>query len=207
MRFTALIIAAHALLAPTAGAHAEALTDRMVQLIEDVCIAPATAEAIVETGNRLAAAHGWTLRAAEPAPLPIMHNENGPKITFTSAWELAWPEGRRAGLFVSIIRPEMAGVKHSLCIVDVDTDLTGGSLERSVEQRLGARVIRDTSRRFHNTETWLFTDEKARGNCGRQITILYKEMNKDKPQTLMFLDMAFPNDGNWVGIASQAACR
>jgi hypothetical protein len=207
-RFLGTLILAQVFLSFALAAFADPLGDRAVALFKEVCVAPVTPEGLIEAGNKAAAAEGWKLLMAAPTPLPFMHNENGPKISFTSMWDLALWEASRATLVVSIIRPELPGVKYSICFVQPNVDVLRGSLAQSVEQQFGSIIVKDTSGRFRDSQIWFISEEKARGNCGRTITIMHDESNSiNNPRTLMFMDLAAPNDGNWNALLTQSACR
>jgi hypothetical protein len=190
------------------GARAEPAADRIVEVLEDVCISPATPEGMIEAGSKAAAAEGWKLLVDGPAPLPLMHNENGPKISFMSMWELPVPARGNANLAISIVCPEITGVRYSVCFIQAPADLPRGSLAQSLETKLGSLVTKDRSGRFRGSETWFLSEEKSRGDCGKQITLLHDERPSiNNLRTLMFTDMTFPNDGNWNGPLAQTICR
>jgi hypothetical protein len=202
MRLLAAVISAQVL---ASAACAETLPEKIVGLLKDVCVAPLTAEAMMAAGEKFAAAGNWKLMGSGPAPLPMMHNENGPKISFTSGWEVDFPEGVRLNVFLSIVRPEMPGVKHSICMIEPSVDFDGDALANSVEQIIGSDLTKDTSRRFREQDAWFFTPEKNRGNCGKSITVThYLSHSRGKPKTLMFRDLAYPQD--W-GASAYTRCQ
>ncbi|HKS63362.1 MAG TPA: hypothetical protein VJT13_16800 [Xanthobacteraceae bacterium] len=182
-------------------ARAEVVADRLVQVLNDACVSPTTPEGMIDAGNKIAAAEGWHLLRAQPAPMPFMHNENGPKMSFETVWEFGLPDGAKGGVWISILRPEKPGVKHSMCTVEHTAAIEPDILERALEQRLGALIVRDT-KKWSGSRHWFFTEERRRGNCGRMIALFER-----KPPTLMYVDGVYPNDGNWIGPLTASTCR
>ena len=182
-------------------ARAEVVADRLVQVLNDACVSPTTPEGMIDAGNRIAAAEGWELLRAEPAPMPMLHNYDGPKVSFASAWGLTLPDGSRAMVSMSILRPEQPGVRHSLCGIALAVEIEPEILARALEQRLGALIVRD-ARRWSGSRQWFFAEERRRGNCGRKIALF----ENNKP-SLMYIDGAYPNDGRWNAPLSDSMCR
>jgi hypothetical protein len=117
------LISASALLTSFSALRAEPVADRIVRVLNDACISPATPEGMIDAGNKFAATEGWKLVDSGPAPLPMMHNDQGPKISFASRWAVGLPGGSQANLYISIVRPELPGVRHSICIIQPSADL------------------------------------------------------------------------------------
>jgi hypothetical protein len=117
MRLPAIFVTALALSPICCAVRAQTAAERVVSVLDSVCVSPATPDDMMSASEKLAATGGWKLVASAPTPLPIMHNEDGPKLSFTSVWELDLLEGSRATLTVSIVRPAISGVKHSVCVI------------------------------------------------------------------------------------------
>ena len=206
MRLVAVLLSTQALLAAVSAVCAEPLTDRMVELLDQVCVTPTTPEGMIDAGNNAAAAEGWKLIGATPAPLPFLHNENGAKNSFLSVWELSLTHDSDANLAVSIVRPEQSGLKYSVCMIYPKTGVTSDDMARSMSRQFGPRVTKDVSGKARS-DAWHITEEKTRGNCGRRIMLLGTTASTHNPQTLMFIDVAFPEGGDWKAIANEFACR
>jgi hypothetical protein len=177
---------------------AQGAADRVARLLNDICISPPDSEGMIAAGEKIAAAEGWKLLRAEPAPLPFMHNEDGQKISFITAWEFPLTADHRGQLAISIIRPAIVGVRHSVCFVPVG-DIGAEAMAAALEQQFGSLIVKDTRRSV--SEKWFFAEERRRGNCGRQI-ILFNENSA----SLMYLDGAYPDDGNWTIFLNPAIC-
>jgi hypothetical protein len=208
MRFLTLLTAAQMLLT-VGSAWSEPSAGKVVELLKDVCVAPATPEAMLEAGGKLASAAGWKLLRSEPTPLPMIHNEHGPKISFTSVWEVDLPEGQQVKLAVSILRPEIPGVKHSICLIQPKLDIERDGLTKAVEEQFGPVVTRDMSGRFRDGVYWHFTEEKAVENCGKQVVILdHRETPDWGTRALIFTDFAYPDEPGWKNMwIGAAVCR
>ncbi|WP_456620780.1 MULTISPECIES: hypothetical protein [unclassified Bradyrhizobium] len=187
MRFAVAFMSAQIL---ASGASAETLSDKMVATLESVCVAPASSEAMMAAGEKMAAAENWKLLRSGPAPMPIMHNENGPKMSFESVWDL---DGG-ASLYISIVRPEQVGLRYDICAIQPAARVNSEELAGAVARQFGSTLTKDTSGRYKNQEGWFFTQEKARGNCGKQVTF---SGGSGQPEALFFTNFAYPNDGQW----------
>jgi hypothetical protein len=201
MRILTLLMSVTTLFGAANVARAETVADRVIQVMHDACLSPTTPEGMIDAGNRIATAEGWTLIAAQPAPMPMMHNENGPKVSFTSGWEFGLPDGSKERIWISILRPEQPGVKHSICIVSYPATVTPDVMQQTLEHRLGALIVQDT-KKWNGSRQWFFAEERQRGNCGRQIVLF----ENGKP-SLMYLDGAYPNDGKWIAPLTNSVCR
>jgi hypothetical protein len=201
MRILTLLMSASALLSVAFAARAETVADRVVQVLHDACVSPTTPEGMIDAGNRIAAAEGWTLVAAGPAPMPMMHNENGPKVSFASGWVFGLPDGSKERVWISILRPEQPGVKHSVCVVSYPETVTPDVMQQALEQRLGALIVQDT-KKWNGSRQWFFAEERQRGNCGRTIALF----ENSKP-SLLYIDGAYPNDGKWIAPLTDSVCR
>lgn len=207
MRLLASNVAMLAVFASVSAVSAETLAGRVVTLLNDVCVKPANPEAMVAAGDRLAAAEGWKVVQSGATPMPMLHHENGAKVSYTKTWDIGLSEGARLHLGVSILRPEMPGVKYSLCAAQPSVDIDRDSLRHAIDGQFGSIVTKDMSGRFTASESWFFAEEKARGNCGKQITVLLNQISsRGKPKALIFTDFAFPNNGEWSGILSSTKC-
>ena len=184
-------------------ASAATLSDKIVATLKEVCVAATSSEAMMAAGERKAAAENWKLLRSGPAPMPFMHNENGPKHSFESAWDL----GAGASLYVSILRPEQPGVKYDICLVQPAADVDGDDLARAVDRQFGPTLTKDTSGRFKDQVSWFFAEEKAKGNCGKQVLFsLNQSSNRGQPKALAFTDFAYPNDRQWDVMAKSTHC-
>jgi hypothetical protein len=187
MRFAVAFISAQ-LLASTASA--EALSDKMVAALDSICVAPTSSEAMMAAGEKTAIAESWKLLRSGPTPMPIMHNENGPKMSFESTWDL----GAGASLSISIVRPEQAGLRYDVCLIKPAGHVDSEELDGEIARRFGSTLTKDTSGRFRNQDAWFFTEEKVRGNCGKQVIF---SRGSGQPEALIFTNFAYPNDGQW----------
>src|ERR1700753_3805510 len=97
-----------------AVASAETLPDRVVSILKDICVTPTSSEEKMAAGEKNAVKGNWKLLRSEPAPMPMMHNENGVKNSFISAWEFDLPEGSQAQLYISVLRPEPSDFKYTV---------------------------------------------------------------------------------------------
>ena len=191
MRFAVALMSAQML---ASGASADTLADKMVATLESVSVAPASSEAMMAAGEKMAAAETWKLLRSGPSPVPMMHNGNGPKMSYESAWDL----GGGASLYISIVRPEQPGLKYDVCLIRPAAHVDDEELTGVIDRRFGSTLTKDTSGRYKHQEAWFFTEEKARRNCGKQITF---SSGSGQPEALMFTNFAYPNDGQWDVIA------
>ena len=204
MRFAATLISAQML---AAVASAETPFDKIVSVFNEVCVAPASSEGRMVAGETNAAKENWKLIRSEPAPMPFMHNENGPKNSFVSGWQFDVPGGSQASLYVSILRPEQPGVRYDICLVQPATDFDVDDLTLAIDRQFGPTLAKDTSGRFKSQESWFFAEERAKGNCGKQVFFsLNQSSNRGKPKTLVFTDFAYPNDSQWDAMAKSTRC-
>jgi hypothetical protein len=191
MRVAAAFVSAQIL---ASAASAETLSEKMVATLDSICVAPKSSEAMMAAGEKMAAAENWKLLRSGPMPMPIMHNENGPKMSFQSGWDL----GAGASLSISIVRPEQAGLRYDVCLIQPATHVNSEELDDEMARRFGSTLTKDASGRFKNRDAWFFTEEKARGNCGRKVVFLH---SSGQPEALMFTNFAYPNDGKWDAMA------
>nr|AWL98586.1 hypothetical protein CIT40_00145 [Bradyrhizobium amphicarpaeae] len=187
MRFAVAFVSAQVL---ASTAFAEVPSDKMVTTLDSICVAPTSSEAMMAAGEKTAIAGNWKSLRSGPAPMPIMHNENGPKMSFESAWDL----GAGASLTISIVRPEQPGLKYDICLIKPAAHVDSEELTAAIARQFGSTLTKDTSGRFKNQEAWFFTQEKARGNCGKQVIF---SRGSGQPEALIFTNFAYPNDGQW----------
>ena len=197
MRFAVAFMSAQ-ILSP--AAFAETPTEKMVATLDHICVAPTSSEAMMTAGEKMATAEKWKLLRSGPAPMPMMHNENGPKISFENGWDL----GAGASLYISIVRPEQPGLRYDICVVRPAVQVDSEELTGAIARQFGSTLTKDTSGRYKNQEAWFFSDEKARGNCGKEIT--FTRFSDRQYGTLTFTNFAYPNDGQWDVIAKFARC-
>jgi hypothetical protein len=149
-------------------ASAMTLPKQIVSIVKEVCAAPISSEAMLMAGEKMAAAENWKLLRSEPVPIPFMHNENGEKRSFLSAWEFGLVDGSQATLAISIVRPELPEIKkYNFCGVQLAIDIDGDELAQTVNRRLGSILTREARDPFVNQMRWFFTEEMAKGNCGK----------------------------------------
>ena len=98
-------------------ATAQTPSEKAVSILNEVCVAPTSSEGRMAAGEKTAVKDNWKLIRSEAAPAPFMHNENGVKNSFISAWEFNLPGGSRARLYVSVLRPEPPDFKHTVCLI------------------------------------------------------------------------------------------
>jgi len=178
-----------------AFASAETLPDKVVSLLKDICVTPTSSEEKIAAGEKNAAKENWKLLRSEPAPMPFMHNENGVKNSFMTAWEFDLPEGSQGQLYISVLRPEPSDFRYTLCLIQPAVDVDAEDVSRSIDRQFGSIVTKDTSGRFRYQKDWFFTEEKSRGNCGKRIFLPLNLVNdRGKPKTLMFTDFVYPTD-------------
>jgi hypothetical protein len=205
MRLSGLLALGLATIAPF-EASAEPLAVRIVELMKRVCVDPRTPEAMIQAAQHLAAVEAWTLIGAAATPIPIMHNSSGPKLSFTSTWDIGSSEGSATRLSVSILRHEIEGVRYSVCTIQPSQGGNAEEFATAIEGRFGTALTADRSSHFVDSRVWFFTDQMARGNCGKQITILEHHLSeKGKPATAIFMDVGYPNDGSPAYAATR--CR
>lgn len=198
MRIGAALIASTQLLA--SAATAQTPSEKIISILNEVCVAPASSEEKMAAGEKYAGKENWKLIRAEAAPMPFIHNENGVKNSFWSAWEFHLPGDSRAQLHVSILRPEPSDFKYTVCIIQPDIDLDGDDISRSIEREFGSSVTRDTSGRFRDHTNWFFVGEMSKGNCGKEIGIfLHRSSERGKPKTIMFTDFVYPGASPLAG--------
>jgi hypothetical protein len=178
-----------------AVASAETLPDRAVSLLKDVCVAPTSSEEKMAAGEKIAVKENWKLFRSGPAPMLLQHNENGVRDSFENIWEFDLPEGQQAHFYISVLRPEPPDRKYTVCLIQPAIDMDAEDISRSIDRQLGSIVTKDTSGRFKNQMDWFFTEEKSRGNCGKEIYLsLNQSSNYGKPKTLIFTDFIFSGD-------------
>jgi hypothetical protein len=192
MRFWAALLSG---LMSVSVAPAATLPEQIVSIIKEVCAAPISPEAMLAAGEKMAAAENWKLLRSEPAPIPFMHNENGAKKSFVSVWEFDLVDGSQATLAISIVRPELPEIKkYNLCGVQSVIDIDGDELARTVNRRLGSIVTREARDPFVNQMRWFFTEEMAKGNCGKQLVLfLNQQSSLGVPKSLAVIDQDYPN--------------
>lgn len=192
MRFWATIVSAQML---ATVATAQTPSEKAVSILNEVCVAPVSSEFRMAAGEKTAVKENWKFIRSEAAPAPFMHNENGVKNSFISAWEFNLPGGSRARLYVSILRPEPPDFKYTVCLIQPDIDLDSDDLAQSIEREFGSAVTKDVSGRFKDQKSWFFVAEKSRGNCGKEILFLLHQLSDHgKPKTLIFTDFVYPSD-------------
>jgi hypothetical protein len=187
MRFSGALLSG---LVSVSVASATTLPEQIVSIIKEVCAAPISPEAMLAAGERMAAAENWKLLRSEPAPIPFMHNENGEKRSFLSAWEFGLVDGSQATLAISIVRPELPEIKkYNFCGVQLAIDIDGDDLAQTVNRRLGSILTREARDPFINEKRWFFTEEMAKGNCGKQLLL----SSRGSPKSLIVVDQDYPN--------------
>jgi hypothetical protein len=192
MRFTAALISTQMLVSAVS---AEELPEKLVSIVREVCVAATSPEAMMAAGEKAAAEGNWKLVRSGPTPAPLMHNVNGPKVSFTSGWQFGLPDGSQATLYISILRPEQPGLKYDICLLQPTADVDGDDLTRAIEIQFGSMLQK--SARFKNDQRWFFTEERIKGNCGKQISFfLNQSQDRGKSKTLLFTDFA-DNDRQW----------
>ena len=145
-------------------------------------------------GEKMALRENWKLIGSQATPIPFMHNENGPKDSFMSAWEFNLPGGSPARLYVSVLRRETPDFKFTACLVQPTVDIGIDDLTQSIDRQFGSSVTKDISGRFKDAKKWFFTAEKSRGNCGKEIVIFLHQLSEHgKPKDLMFSDIVYPS--------------
>src|SRR4051794_39998771 len=107
MRMLATLLCVQVLVCVNSVAGAEPPATELITLLKDLCVSPSEPEAMIGAGEQRAAASGWRLIKSGPMPLPMMHNENGPPMSFGNGWELDLSEGVHAQLMMSIVRPAL----------------------------------------------------------------------------------------------------
>jgi hypothetical protein len=178
-----------------AVASAETLPDKVASLLKDICVAPTSSEEKMAAAEKNAVKENWKLLRSEPAPMPMMHNENGVKNSFVSGWEFDLPEGQQGQLYISLLRPEPSDFRYTVCIVQAAVDVDAEDISQSIDRQFGSIVTKDTSGRFRDQKDWFFTEEKSRGNCGKRIFLpLNQTSDRGKPKTLAFIDFVYPTD-------------
>jgi hypothetical protein len=192
MRLRAHALAALMVLPAFATASAEPLTDHVVGVFKDVCISPATPAEMMSAGERTAAASGWKLVRSGPAPIPMLHNENGPELALISGWVADFPGAPGSHVGISILGPELPDVKYSACMIQPSVDLKREDLVGAIELQLGSLLTRledktktrgDRARSGTSAgrvpapsfaretgEVWVFNDELKDGWCGKKVT-------------------------------------
>jgi hypothetical protein len=187
MRFWAALLSG---LMSVSAASAVTLPEQIVSILKEVCAAPISPEAMLMAGEKMAAVENWKLLRSEPVPIPFMHNENGEKRSFMSAWEFGLVDGSQATLAISIVRPELPEIKkYNFCGVQLAIDIDGDELAQAVNRRLGSILTREARDPFINEMRWFFTEEMAKGNCGKQLLL----SSRGSPKSLIIIDQDYPN--------------
>ncbi|HEY7384747.1 MAG TPA: hypothetical protein VH743_13850 [Beijerinckiaceae bacterium] len=196
MRCCAHVLAALILLSTSATASAELLSDHVVGLFKDVCVSPATPPEMMSSGEKAAAALGWKLVQSGPAPIPALHNENGPELAHVSGWAADLPGAPGSHVFISILGPELPDLKYSFCMIRPSADFRREDLVSAVELQMGSLLSRLELKRDAREdrprdgtsagrvpapafvrqpngawdEVWVFKDELKHGLCGKKAT-------------------------------------
>jgi hypothetical protein len=192
LRFWAVIISAQML---ATVATAQTPPEKAVSILNEVCVAPNSSEAVMAAGEKTAAQENWKLIRSGPVPTPFMHNENGVKNSFISVWEFNLPGGSRARLHVSVLRPEPSDFKYTVCLIQPDIDLDSDDLTQSIDHQFGSAVTKDMSGRFKDVKRWFFVAEQSRGNCGKEILVALHQLSQHgQPKTLEFTDIVYPRE-------------
>lgn len=187
-------------------AHADTLSDAVVSVFDEVCVAPSSSGGRVTAAERRASERGWKLLRSEPAPMPMIHNENGPKNSHMSAWKLNFTAGAKANLFISALASEKPDLRHTVCIVQPTVMIEAKEMSKSIERQFGSRITPDMPTRF-NDPIWFLAEDRARGNCGKQISFSLNESHdRGKPKPLLFTDFAYPSDGHWAALVQTTKC-
>jgi hypothetical protein len=196
MRLAAIFIA---LLFLEAGAWASPLSDEVVSVFKDVCVSPANSDERMAAAEKRAKDDNWTLLVSRPVPRPFMHNERATIDSLEAVWELNLREGSKARLAISILRPEPPGQRHTVCTLTPATDSDARDLASSVDRQFGSLVERDMSGRYKDLMEWFFAEDKARGNCGKKISIVLNESHDHgQPKSIMFSDLAYPSEDEFM---------
>ncbi|HEV7410852.1 MAG TPA: hypothetical protein VGO01_20390 [Bradyrhizobium sp.] len=204
MRLWATLISAQMWVAV---ASAETLPDKVVSTLKDICVSPTSSEEKMAAGEKNTVKENWKLFRSGPAPMLLQHNENGVKDSFENIWEFDLPEGQRAHLYIAALRPEPPDRKYTVCLIQPAIDMDADDLSRSIDRQFGSTVIKDTSGRFRGQRSWFFTEEKSKGNCGKQIYFSLNQFsNNGQPKTLVFTDFVYPSDKKWDAMANPTRC-
>lgn len=185
------IVAAGIIALTAAPCCAQSLATRVVAIFKEACTDATTPEAMIAAGEKLATNNNWKLIEAGSAPLPMMHMESGPKLSYASQWDIAFAEKPGTVLTMSIVRPATEDVrKFSVCGIQPTTGLGAQILVEEIERQFGSAITKDASGRYRDQVTWFFSNEKATGNCGRNITLLLHETSsRGTPASLLFQDL------------------
>ncbi|HEX2727729.1 MAG TPA: hypothetical protein VHN20_18045 [Beijerinckiaceae bacterium] len=231
MRFRAHILTALMVLSASASAAAEPGADHVVALFKDVCISPATPAEMMSVGEKTAAASGWKVVRSGPAPIPMLHNENGPELALISGWvaDLAGAPGSH--VFISIVGPELPDLKYTFCMVRPSADFTREDLVSALEVRVGSLLSRVELERearedrpsagtsagrvpapafarppkegWH--EAWVFNDEIKDGLCGKKVTFS-RSHSPPEGMVTMLLFTEFDAPANYAGSTAATRC-
>jgi hypothetical protein len=184
----------------TSHALAQSVAAQAVSLFKEVCADPATPEALIAAGERVAKEGNWQLEKSGPMPLPFMHNERGEHIAYGSLWRLTLPPLAGATLSASIIRPEIAntrpellGVRFSTCLLSLSVnDFMTEALTTEVDKQFGPDATRH---HVYRNAHWYFSSEKANGRCSREISVGQSDYANDgKKNYITLMDVNLPND-------------
>jgi len=190
MRSGAALIATQLL---ATSAYASPISEAVVSVFRDVCVSPASSEA------RLAAAEGhardqhWKLVISERAPTPTPHADGLPDDSQLGMWEFDLGESK-ALLLVSILRPEPLDQRWTGCAILPEFQIDLDDLAQSVDRQFGPLAKRLSGRYTPHYATWVFADDEARGNCGREISVGQVDSHQ---RAIEFRDYAFPDDDRW----------
>jgi hypothetical protein len=189
----------------TTACHAQQPAEPVVALFKQVCADPTTPEAMIEAGEKSAMAGQWKLVRSGPAPLPMLHMGNTPKISYVVGWEFSFPDMPGSTLSMSIVRPPLDDIRRfSICVMQPATEIGVNALAEQIEKQFGSSVTKDVSGRYRDEAQWFFTNEIAVGSCGRRITEFFHQMSEaGTPTTLMFQDI---QSGEKVPVTEMTKC-
>jgi hypothetical protein len=178
-----------------AGACANsAVASAIAKLLDEVCVSAANAEEIISSAEKLGQRPGWKVLAARPAPMSMMHNENGPNVSYAIVVEGQPIDDVTIQLFASILRPEIPGMIYNICSVEPSKQVEEMDLRNAIDGRFAARFERTSFNRKTDYDQWVIPTEETSGRCERKLTVLHWQMSsRGKPRTMTYTHFALPS--------------
>jgi hypothetical protein len=203
MRFLATVVTVLAM--SVSAASADAPEQALFALFKDVCLTPAEPEGIMAAAEKAAAAGEWRLIKSGRGRLPMLH-DMGPEGSRESFWEFNLPQVADVKLSVSI-GAEFPEIRHTICMFIVpDQNFSSEKTAFEIAKHYGRKLALVWQPKAHWEYQWYFSQLMAAGDCGKSIVLTHDNVSKPS-YSLGFMEMRYPKDGKWDGLAAATRCR
>lgn len=199
---TRLIVALAILLPSLSAVHAESVQEAVVGLFKEVCLDPISPEEMLAVAQNTASARGWRLIKLERASIPMMHQENGPPISFFIAWEFDLPNASNVRLMASVVGPEVPDFRFNICGLLVPISQFQLEISNQLDTRIGSALSRKTGSR------WVFSRPNVDSqDCRETVSVSDLDWMEPKSTALQFQDLSRLIEGKWRAALPEKWCQ